>query len=51
VRDRIKVPLDATNEQLEAAALANEKVKSAVDSRTIHKVVVVPKKLVNVVAA
>jgi leucyl-tRNA synthetase len=51
VRDRIKVPLDATKEQLEAAALANEKVKNAVGSQTIRKVVVVPNKLVNVVAA
>src|SRR5256714_2909765 len=51
VRDRIKVPLDATNEQLEAAALANEKVQKAIGSQTILKVVVVPKKLVNIVAA
>src|SRR5256885_12548364 len=51
VRDRIKVPLDATKEQLEAAALANEKVKNAVGTLTIRKVVVVPNKLVNVVAA
>ncbi|HEX4641145.1 MAG TPA: leucine--tRNA ligase [Chthoniobacterales bacterium] len=51
VRDRIKVPLDATKEQLETAALANEKVKNAVGSQTIRKVVVVPNKLVNVVAA
>jgi leucyl-tRNA synthetase len=51
VRDRIRMPLDATNEQLEAAALANEKVKNAIGTQTIRKVVVVPKKLVNVVAA
>ena len=51
VRDRIKVPLEATNEQLEAAARANEKVRTAVGAQTIRKVVVVPKKLVNVVAA
>src|SRR2546423_169470 len=51
VRDRIKVPLDATKEQLEAAALANEKVKNAVGTLTILKVVVVRNKLVNVVAA
>jgi leucyl-tRNA synthetase len=51
VRDRIKVPLDAAREQLEAAALANEKVKNAVDALTIRKLVVVPNKLVNVVAA
>ena len=51
VRDRIKVPLNATNAELEAAALANEKVKNAIGSQTIRKVVVVPNKLVNVVAA
>jgi leucyl-tRNA synthetase len=51
VRDRIKAPLDATNEQLEAAGRANEKVRNAVGSLTIRKVVVVPKKLVNIVAA
>jgi leucyl-tRNA synthetase len=50
VRDRIKVALDATNDQLEAAARANEKVQNAVGSLTIRKVVVVPNKLVNVVA-
>jgi leucyl-tRNA synthetase len=51
VRDRIKAPLDATSEQLEAVARANEKVRNAVGSQTIRKVVVVPKKLVNIVAA
>jgi leucyl-tRNA synthetase len=51
VRDRITVPLDATNEQLEGAARANEKVRNAVGSQTIRKVVVVPNKLVNIVAA
>jgi leucyl-tRNA synthetase len=50
VRDRIKLPLAATNADLEAAALANEKVQKALGSRTVRKVVVVPKKLVNVVA-
>jgi leucyl-tRNA synthetase len=51
VRDRITLPLDSTSEQLEAAARANEKVRNAVGSQTIRKVVVVPKKLVNIVAA
>jgi leucyl-tRNA synthetase len=51
VRDRIKVPLNATNGELEAAALANEKVKNAIGAQTIRKVVAVPNKLVNVVAA
>ena len=51
VRDRIRMPLDSTSEQLEAAARANEKVRNAVGAQTIRKVVVVPNKLVNVVAA
>jgi leucyl-tRNA synthetase len=51
VRARIKTPLDASNEQLEAAARSNEKVRSAVGGQTIRKVVIVPKKLVNIVAA
>jgi len=51
VRDRIKVPLESNDEQLEALARANEKVRNAVGSQTIRKVVVVPKKLVNIVAA
>jgi leucyl-tRNA synthetase len=50
VRDRIKLPLDATNADLEAAALANEKVRKALGGQTVRKVVVVPNKLVNVVA-
>ena len=51
VRDRITVALDATSEQLEALARANEKVLNAVGAQTIGKVVVVPNKLVNIVAA
>ncbi len=51
LRDRITVALDATSEQLEAMARANEKVRNAVGDQTIRKVVVVPNKLVNIVAA
>jgi leucyl-tRNA synthetase len=49
VRDRITVPLDASNAELEAAARANEKVRNALGGQTVRKVVVVPNKLVNVV--
>jgi leucyl-tRNA synthetase len=51
VRDRVTVALDATEAELEAAARANPKVQNALDGKTVRKVVVVPKKLVNVVAA
>jgi len=50
LRDKVTVALDATEAALEAAALANKKVQNAVGVQTIRKVVVVPKKLVNVVA-
>jgi leucyl-tRNA synthetase len=51
LRDRITMPLDATDADLEAAARANPKVQNALGGKTIRKVVVVPKKLVNIVAA
>jgi leucyl-tRNA synthetase len=51
VRDRIRVALDASDADLEEAARANAKVLNAVGTQTIRKVVVVPKKLVNIVAA
>jgi len=51
LRDKITVPLDSTDNALEAAALANQKVQNAVAGKTILKVVVVPKKLVNVVTS
>ena len=50
LRDKITVALTATDAELEAAARANKKVQNAVGEQTIRKVVVVPKKLVNVVA-
>ena len=49
LRDVIKVPANATQAQLEAAAQASEKVKPFIDGKTIKKVIVVPKKLVNIV--
>jgi leucyl-tRNA synthetase len=48
LRDVIKVSLTATNAELEALALKNEKVKPFIDGKTIKKVIVVPKKLVNI---
>jgi len=51
LRDRMKVPIAASDEEIKAATLANPKVKESVAGKTIHKIVVVPKKLVNIVAA
>ena len=49
LRGRVVVPADATNDQVEQAALADEKVKAAIAGKQIVKNVVVPKKLVNIV--
>jgi leucyl-tRNA synthetase len=49
LRDKITVALDATSAEIEAGALANKKVQNAVGEKAIRKVVVVPKKLVNIV--
>jgi len=51
LRDVIKVPADADKAVLEASALAAEKVKAFTDGKTVKKIIVVPKKLVNIVVA
>jgi leucyl-tRNA synthetase len=48
LRDVIKVPANADNAALEAAAKASEKVQPFIAGKTIRKVIVVPKKLVNI---
>jgi leucyl-tRNA synthetase len=48
LRDVIKVPADASQADLEAAAKNSAKVKLFIAGKTIKKVIVVPKKLVNI---
>ena len=50
VRDKIVVALTATDGDVEAAALASPKVQEHIAGKAIRKVVVVPQKLVNIVA-
>jgi leucyl-tRNA synthetase len=49
LRSRIFASADASDEDLREAALADEKVKAAIAGHDIAKVIVIPKKLVNVV--
>jgi leucyl-tRNA synthetase len=49
LRGRILVPRDASREQVEAAALAEENVARFVGGQTVRKLVLVPGKLVNIV--
>jgi leucyl-tRNA synthetase len=51
LRDVIKVPANADNAKLEAAAKASEKVQQFIAGKTIKKVIIVPKKLVNIAVA
>ena len=49
LRDRIEVATNSTNSEIEKIALESEKVKTFIDGLSVVKVVVVPKKLVNIV--
>jgi leucyl-tRNA synthetase len=48
-RDVIKVPVDADNAALEAAAKASEKVQQFIAGKAVKKVIIVPKRMVNIV--
>jgi leucyl-tRNA synthetase len=49
LRARVTVPADATQQIAQERAMADEKVRAAVDGKQVMKVIVVPGKLVNIV--
>jgi leucyl-tRNA synthetase len=49
LRDVIKVSVNATQADLETAAKNSEKVKPFIEGKTIRKIIVVPKKMVNLI--
>jgi leucyl-tRNA synthetase len=49
-RAEVTVPRDAGNAEIEAAVLALEAVQKALDGKKPKKVIIVPKRIVNVVA-
>ena len=49
LRGLLVVPAQATEDQIQQAALADRKVQAAIAGKQIAKVIVVPKKLVNIV--
>jgi len=49
LRDRIVVAAEATNAEVETAALAGEKIKLFLEGKPVRKVIIVPKRLVNIV--
>ncbi|EGQ2736537.1 leucine--tRNA ligase, partial [Staphylococcus pseudintermedius] len=50
VRAKIEIPKDMSKADMEATALANDNIKAAVEGKDVKKVIVVPQKLVNIVA-
>ena len=50
LRSKIDVPADADRETIERIALQDEKILSHIEGKTVRKVIVVPGRLVNVVA-
>jgi leucyl-tRNA synthetase len=49
LRSRISVPVDASEERLQQTALADARVQEFLGNKPVKKVVVVPKRLVNIV--
>jgi len=50
LRGRVQVAADAAHESIEQLAMADDNVQRFIDGKTVHKVIVVPGKLVNIVA-
>jgi leucyl-tRNA synthetase len=50
VRSHIRVAADATKDQIEAAALSEPRIVELLEGKTVRKVIVVPGRLVNIVA-
>jgi leucyl-tRNA synthetase len=50
LRSRISVAHDADNAAMESAALADDRIVKLLEGKTVRKVVVVPGRLVNIVA-
>jgi leucyl-tRNA synthetase len=50
LRDRMKMPIAATEEELKTAALARPNIQERIAGKTVRNVIAVPKKLVNIVA-
>ncbi len=49
-KSKVMVPANATEEQVREIALGDDKVKAQIEGKTIRKVIVVPGRLVNIVA-
>jgi leucyl-tRNA synthetase len=51
LRSKVTVPADSDEAALRAAALADERIKELIEGKQVRKIIVVPQKLVNIVAS
>jgi leucyl-tRNA synthetase len=51
LRDVLKISATASPAEIESAAKASDKVKPFIEGKTIKKIIVVPKRLVNIAVA
>lgn len=51
VRDRLKIAANASKEEMEKAALSSEKIKRNLEGMEIKKIIVVPARIVSIMAA
>ena len=49
LRSRIQLTVDASNEEVEEAALADERIQKHIEGKTVRKFIVVPNRLANIV--
>jgi leucyl-tRNA synthetase len=50
LRSKINVAANADNDSIQAMALADEKIVTNIEGKTVRKIIVVPGRLVNIVA-
>jgi len=50
VRDRLQIPIDMDKVDIERLALDSENVQRHTEGKTVKKVIVIPRKLINIVA-
>lgn len=49
IRDKVDVSADISDDELKKLALENEKIQNCINGATIRKIIIVPKKIVNIV--
>ena len=51
MRFLLELPMDYTKEEIEQAVMAHEDSQKWIEGKTIKKVIIVPKKIVNIVVS